>query len=63
MRLIRLSEAIEKLRRQAAVSVQNGKETEARELLYQKKKVMQAMEKLKTRIELFDQFSVKLNEV
>ncbi|XP_057763804.1 uncharacterized protein LOC130985053 [Salvia miltiorrhiza] len=62
LRLIRLSEAIEKLRRQAAVNVQTGKENEARELLFQKKKVMQAMEKLKTRIELFDQFSVKLNE-
>lgn len=63
LRLIRLSEAIERLRRQAAVSVQTGKENEARDLLFQKKKVMQAMEKLKTRIELFDQFSVKLNEV
>lgn len=63
MRLIRLSEAVEKLRRQAAVSVQTGKENEARELLFQKKKVMQAMEKLMTRIELFDQLYVKLNEV
>ena len=63
LRLIRLSEAVEKIRRQAAVSVQTGKENEARELLFQKKKIMQAMEKLKTRIELFDQFSVKLNEV
>lgn len=62
LRLIRLSEAVEKLRRQAAVSVQTGKENEARELLFQKKKVMQAMEKLKTRIELFDQLYVKLNE-
>lgn len=62
MRLIRLSEAVEKLRRQAAVSVQTGKENEARELLFQKKKVMQAMEKLMTRIELFDQLYVKLNE-
>ncbi|XP_041990166.1 uncharacterized protein LOC121741471 isoform X1 [Salvia splendens] len=63
LRLIRLSEAVEKIRRQAAVSVQTGKENEARELLFQKKKIMQAMEKLKTRIELFDQFSVKLNEL
>lgn len=62
LRLIRLSEAVEKLRRQAAVSVQTGKENEARELLFQKKQVMQAMEKLKTRIELFDQLYVKLNE-
>lgn len=63
LRLMRLSEAVEKLRRQAAVNVQTGKENEARELLFQKKKVMQALEKLKTRIELFDQLSVKLNEV
>ncbi|KAL8507923.1 hypothetical protein ACS0TY_018467 [Phlomoides rotata] len=62
LRLMRLSEAVEKLRRQAAVCVQTGKENDARDLLYQKKKVMQAMEKLKTRIELFDQLSRKLLE-
>ncbi|KAI3457061.1 hypothetical protein Pfo_013724 [Paulownia fortunei] len=62
LRLIRLSEAVEKLRRQAAVSVQTGNENDARELLFQKKKVMQAMEKLKSRIELFDELSAKLNE-
>lgn len=62
-RLLRLSEAVEKLRRQAAVSVQTGKENDARELLFQKKKVMQAMENLKSRIELFDELSAKLNEV
>lgn len=60
---MRLSEAVEKLRRQAAVCVQTGKENDARELLYQKKKVMQAMEKSKARIELFDQLSRKLLEV
>ncbi|KAL0353958.1 UNVERIFIED_CONTAM: hypothetical protein Sangu_0977100 [Sesamum angustifolium] len=59
---MRLSEAVEKLRRQAAVSVQTGKENDARELLFQKKKVMQAMEKLKSRIELFDELAAKLNE-
>ncbi|XP_011082907.1 uncharacterized protein LOC105165551 [Sesamum indicum] len=62
LRLMRLSEAVEKLRRQAAVSVQTGKENDARELLFQKKKVMQAMEKLKSRIELFDELAAKLNE-
>ncbi|KAG8386714.1 hypothetical protein BUALT_Bualt03G0177700 [Buddleja alternifolia] len=62
LRLIRLSEAAEKLRRQAAVSVQAGKENDARDSLFQKKKVMQAMEKLKSRIELFDELSAKLNE-
>ncbi|CAA0816294.1 Unknown protein [Striga hermonthica] len=63
LRLMRLSEAVEKLRRQAAVSVQTGKEYDARELLFQKKKVTQAMEKLKSRIELLDELSAKLNEV
>ncbi|KAL7087212.1 hypothetical protein ACP275_13G053700 [Erythranthe tilingii] len=62
LRLMRLSEAAEKLRRQAAVSIQTGKENDARDLLFQKKKVMQALEKLKGRIELFDQLSAKLNE-
>ncbi|KAL2537375.1 hypothetical protein Fot_18766 [Forsythia ovata] len=62
LRLMRLSEAAEKLRQQAAVSVQTGKENDARELLFQKKKVMQAMEKSKTRIEVLDELSGKLNE-
>ncbi|KAL3821358.1 hypothetical protein ACJIZ3_007263 [Penstemon smallii] len=62
LRLMRLSEAAEKLRRQAAVNVQTGKENDARDLLFQKKKVMLAMEKLKNRIELFDELSAKLNE-
>ncbi|GAV92511.1 hypothetical protein CFOL_v3_35890 [Cephalotus follicularis] len=62
MRLMRLSEAAEKLRRQATMSVEKGKEDDARELLFQKKKVMQGMEKSKTRIELLDELSAKLNE-
>ncbi|KAK4398207.1 hypothetical protein Sango_1296200 [Sesamum angolense] len=39
LRLMRLSEAVEKLRRQAAVSVQTGKENDARELLFSKEEV------------------------
>ncbi|KAF8408961.1 hypothetical protein HHK36_005031 [Tetracentron sinense] len=62
LRLLRLSEAAEKLRRQAAINVQTGKENDARELLCQKKKVMQALEKSKSRIELLDELSTKLNE-
>ncbi|CAA3014957.1 Hypothetical predicted protein [Olea europaea subsp. europaea] len=62
LRLLRLSEAAEKLRRQASISVQTGKENDARELLFQKKKVMQAMEKSKGRIEVLDEFAMKLNE-
>ncbi|CAN6573891.1 unnamed protein product [Malus baccata var. baccata] len=38
LRLLRLSEAAEKLKRQAAINVQTGKEDDARELLLQKKK-------------------------
>ncbi|KAL2504364.1 hypothetical protein Adt_19985 [Abeliophyllum distichum] len=63
LRLMRLSEAAEKLRRQAAVNVQTGKENDARELLFQKKKGMQAMEKSNSRIEVLDKLSAKLNEV
>lgn len=60
---MRLSEAAEKLQRQAAIRVQTGRENDARELLFQKKKVMQALDKSKARITLFDELSSKLNEV
>ncbi|KAK2661865.1 hypothetical protein Ddye_000439 [Dipteronia dyeriana] len=62
LRLLRLSEAAEKLKRQAAVNLHAGKENDARELLFQKKKVMQAMENSKHRIELLDDLAAKLNE-
>lgn len=61
-RLLRLSEAAEKLQRQAAICVQSGKENDARDLLYQKKKTMQTLEKTKSRIELLDELSTKLIE-
>ncbi|XP_062152825.1 uncharacterized protein LOC133861124 isoform X3 [Alnus glutinosa] len=62
LRLLRLSDAADKLRRQAAISVQTGKENDARQLLLQKKKVILALEKSKRRIELLDELSAKLNE-
>ncbi|KAJ4976818.1 hypothetical protein NE237_001924 [Protea cynaroides] len=62
LRLMRLSEAVENLKKQAAIDVRLGKENEAREMLIQKKKVMQALEKSKGRIELLDELSAKLNE-
>ncbi|KAM7497723.1 hypothetical protein LguiA_022137 [Lonicera macranthoides] len=62
LRLMRLSEAAEKLQRQALVSVQTGRENDARDLLFQKKKVMQALEKTKSRIELLDELSAQLNK-
>lgn len=63
LRLLRLSEAAEKLRRQAALSIHKGKENDARELLFQKRKIMEALDKSKNRIELLDELSLKLNEV
>ncbi|KAJ6352490.1 hypothetical protein OIU76_001677 [Salix suchowensis] len=63
LRLLRLSEAVEKLKRQAAISVTSGKENDARELLIQKKKVMEAIGRSRKRIELLDQLSSKLNQV
>ncbi|KAI4306008.1 hypothetical protein L6164_029327 [Bauhinia variegata] len=61
-RLLRLSEAAEKLQKQAAVIVQKGNENDAREMLFQRKKVLRALEKSKSRIELLDELSTKLNE-
>ncbi|KAI3796324.1 hypothetical protein L1987_38991 [Smallanthus sonchifolius] len=61
-RLLRLSEAAEKLKRQAAVSVQAGKDNAARDLLFQKKKIMEALDSTKSRIELLDEISAKLIE-
>ncbi|CAN0897327.1 hypothetical protein LINGRAHAP2_LOCUS19060 [Linum grandiflorum] len=62
LRFMRLSEAAENLKRQAAVCVQSRREDEARELLFQKKKVMQAIEKSKSRIEVLDELCSKLNQ-
>ncbi|EPS60649.1 hypothetical protein M569_14153, partial [Genlisea aurea] len=62
LRFLRLAEAVEKLRRQAGISVRTGMEDNARDLLFQKKKLMQVMEKLKTRIETFDHLLEKLNQ-
>ncbi|CAL1394305.1 unnamed protein product [Linum trigynum] len=62
LRMMRLSEAAENLKRQAAVSVQTGRENDARQLLFQKKKVMQAIDRSKGRIELLDELCAKLNE-
>lgn len=61
-RFIRLSEAAEKLQRQALTCIQTGRESDARDLLVRKKKVMQALENLKRRIDLLDELSAKLNE-
>lgn len=62
MRLMRLSEAAEKLQRLAVICVKTGKENDARELLFQKRKVIQALEKSKSRIELLNELLAKLDE-
>lgn len=63
LRLLRLSESAEKLKKQAAISMQKGDENYARDMLVQRKKVLQALEKSKSRIELLDELSTKLSEV
>mgnify|MGYP000948591661 CR=1 FL=1 len=60
---MRLSEAAENLQKRAATSVLVGKETEARELLIQKKRLMQALEKSKKRVDVLDKLARKINEV
>ncbi|KAJ3702395.1 hypothetical protein LUZ61_006100 [Rhynchospora tenuis] len=61
-RLMRLTEKIENLKRRAANSVLAGKEEEAVELLVQKKQLVQALERLKYRIEVLDKLTTKINE-
>lgn len=62
LRLMRLSEAAENLQKRAARSVLASKEIEARELLVQKKRLMQALEKSKNRIDVLDKLAMKINE-
>lgn len=61
-RFMRLTEAVDKLKLQAAASVKAGKESSAREMLLEKKKVLQALENCKNRVELLDELSTKLGE-
>lgn len=51
------------LQRQALTCIRSGRENDARDLLVRKKKVMQALENSKRRIDLLDELSAKLNEV
>lgn len=61
-RFMRLTEAVDKFKLQAAASVKAGKESSAREMLLQKKKVLQALERCKNRVELLDELLTKLGE-
>uniref|UniRef100_A0A453FAC5 Uncharacterized protein n=1 Tax=Aegilops tauschii subsp. strangulata TaxID=200361 RepID=A0A453FAC5_AEGTS len=62
VRLMRLTEAAENLKKRAVVSVRMGRENEAVELLVQKKKLTNALENIKERIELLDKLSAKISE-
>lgn len=61
-RFMRLTEAVDKLKLQAAASVKAGKEYSARDMLMQKREVLQALEKCKNRVELLDELLTKLGE-
>ncbi|KAG0455227.1 hypothetical protein HPP92_024201 [Vanilla planifolia] len=61
LRLMRLSEAAEKLQHRAATVIALGKENEARELLIQKRKIMQALRRQKA-FEVLDELLVKIKE-
>lgn len=63
VRLVRLTEAAENLKKRAATSVRMGKENEAVDLLVQKKKLTRALENIKERIEVLDRLSTKISEV
>lgn len=62
VRLVRLTEAAENLKKRAVVSVRMGRENEAVDLLVQKKKLTKALENIKGRIELLDKLSTKISE-
>ncbi|TVU35438.1 hypothetical protein EJB05_17327 [Eragrostis curvula] len=62
VRLVRLTEAAENLKKRAANSVRMGKENEAVDLLVQKKKLTKALENIKERIEVLDKLSTKISE-
>lgn len=61
-RFMRLTETIENLRMRAIVDLKSGKEESARQLIAEKQKVMQALEKSKQRGELLEELCNKLGE-
>nr|CAB3473984.1 unnamed protein product [Digitaria exilis] len=60
VRLVRLTEAAENLKKRAAISVRMGRENEAVDLLVQKRKLTKALENIKERIEVLDKLSAKI---
>jgi phage shock protein A len=62
-RFVRLTEAAENLKKRAANSVRLGKESEAVDLLGQRKKLTKALESIKEQIEVLDKLPAKISEV
>ncbi|CAM6062995.1 unnamed protein product [Sphagnum tenellum] len=60
-RFMRLTDVVEQLRARAAKDVQIGNEASARDLLREKQKVMKALENSKSRAQLLEELSIKLN--
>ncbi|KAI5055826.1 hypothetical protein GOP47_0029347 [Adiantum capillus-veneris] len=59
---MRLTETVENLRMRAITDLKSGKEGSARQLIAEKQKVMQALEKSKQRAELLEELCNKLGE-
>ncbi|MCO5570405.1 hypothetical protein L7F22_024126 [Adiantum nelumboides] len=59
---MRLTESVENLRMRAITELKSGKEASARQLIAEKQKVMQALEKSKQRAELLEELCNKLGE-
>lgn len=62
-RFMRLTETVENLRMRAVTELKSGNEGSARQLIGEKQKVMQALEKSKQRAELLEELCNKLGEV
>ena len=60
---MRLTESVEKLRMRARIELKAGKEESARQLIAEKQKIMQALERSKKRAEVLEELSNKLGEV
>ena len=60
---MRLTESVENLRLRAGIELRAGKEENARQLITEKQKIMQALERSKKRAEVLDELSNKLGEV
>ena len=60
---MRLTESVENLRMRARIELKAGKEESARQLIAEKQKIMQALERSKKRAEVLEELSNTLGEV